>query len=168
MGPGGHRGAVRGMEARSCPPKTPPLRPEPPAEPKGGTLTGHRPAQNRPQGPAAAAAPPAAARGQAMGGEEAEAAGPAPGPGGCFKRLDAAFHCASSSYQMTSLYRYGELKDCNPAFRAFYQCVVSGTTFADPAPAAPEEMPCIWKLRTKAEAAEAWRAEFGAGEGGGA
>lgn len=103
-----------------------------------------------------------------MGGEEAEAAGPAPGRGGCFKLLDAAFHCASSSYQMTSLYRYGELKDCNPAFSAFYQCVVSGTTFADPAPAAPEEMPCIWKLRTKAEAAEAWRAEFGAGEGGGA
>ena len=53
-------------------------------------------------------------------------------PPTCTERLDRAFACASSSAQLRELYRYGELRDCRPLFRAFYDCLLSRTRIAPP------------------------------------
>lgn len=75
--------------------------------------------------------------------------------------MDALWFCYSPVHQMTEYYRYGKVDDCLGHWGELWDCLKQRTKFADTEARAQDHSHPLWKLRTKEEAAQFWKKEFG-------
>lgn len=66
-------------------------------------------------------------------------------------------------HQLRQYYRYGNVDDCTSTWASLWACLSQRTRFKDEATPPPPSHP-LWRLRSVAQAREAWEREFGKAE----
>jgi hypothetical protein len=105
--------------------------------------------------------PPAEGQGATPTADEDHAGVPGAGAVSCTKYFDALWFCYSPVHQLKRYYVHGDVDDCVSHWSTLVACLKQKTRFrvAEEEEALPAQ-PCMWSIRSPAEARAFWSRDF--------
>ncbi len=99
--------------------------------------------------------------------QEEQTAAARTGTVSCTKYFDALWFCYSPVHQLNRYYVHGDVDDCVSHWSTLVACLKQKTRFrmADEDEALPTQ-PCMWSIRSPAEARASWTRDFPDGSSG--